>query len=225
MLESMGDDMSIVTTVLLAIVAGVLIYRLRSVLGKRTGAETQRPNPYVAGMTPAKENIRYFPPRPEPAPEEEFDGPIPLATGLERIHKADPAFDENTFLSGARSAFETIIAAFARGERSSLKDLLSASVYASFDQAIAEREKAGETLEITINKFEDVDLSDAKLDGRYALVTVRFVTTQTKVTRDRSAQVIDGDPAQGSEVIDLWTFARDTSSSDPNWQLVATRTP
>jgi predicted lipid-binding transport protein (Tim44 family) len=223
MFESMGDDVSIFTTVLFAIIAGVVIFRLRGVLGKRTGSETQRPNPFVSGLTPPKGTVEYFPPRPEPEPEE-MDGPVSLAAGLARIHKADPKFDENAFLNGARTAFEHIIQAYVQGDRSTLKSLLSASVFASFDHAIAEREKASEAQEIRIEKFEDVDVREARLDGSYAYVTVRFVTQQIKVTRDKAGEAIDGDAAHAVEMIDLWTFSRDTGSSDPNWLLVATRT-
>jgi len=223
----MGDDLSIVTTLIFAIVAGIIIFRLRSVLGKRTGEERPRPNPFVKPGDPpgapmpalGRGRLALVPPV-APASDE----PLSLSAGLARIHQADASFDEPHFLEGAKAAFEMIIAAFANNDTETLRTLLAPPVLANFTGAITQREQAGETLAITVKSIEDVDLSEARMDGRTALVTVRYASHQSRVTRDRAGTIIDGDPNESVETIDLWSFARDTNSSDPNWQLVATRT-
>jgi predicted lipid-binding transport protein (Tim44 family) len=225
----LSDDLSILTTFIFAIIAGIVIFRLRSVLGKRTGEERQRPNPFI---NPGNQPPGVAPPLgrgrlalvPSPATAPVLDEPMSLAVALGRIHQADPSFDEPQFLAGARAAFEMIIAAFAASDTETLKTLLAPPVLANFGAAITAREKAGETLTIAIKSIEDVDLSEARLDGKTAVVTVRYVSHQSRVTRDKAGAIVDGDPNESVESIDLWSFARDTKSSDPNWQLVATRT-
>lgn len=224
----LSDDLSILTTFIFAIIAGIVIFRLRSVLGKRTGEERQRPNPFInPGNQPpgapqplGRGRLALVPSPAAPV----LDEPMSLAVALGRIHQADPSFDEQQFLAGARAAFEMIIAAFAAGDTATLKTLLAPPVLANFASAITTREQAGETLTIAIKSIEDVDLSEARLDGQTAVVTVRYVSHQSRVTRDKAGQIVDGDPNESVELIDLWSFARDTRSSDPNWQLVATRT-
>lgn len=224
----MSDDLSILTTFIFAIIAGIVIFRLRSVLGKRTGEERQRPNPFARPGDPpqgapqplGRGRLALVPPAAPPAANE----PMSLAAALTRIHQADASFDEPQFLAGARAAYEMIIAAFAASDIATLKNLLAPPVLANFSQAIDAREKAGESLTIAIRSIEDVDLSEARLEGRTAIITVRYVSHQSRVTRDKAGEIIDGDPNESVESIDLWSFARDTTSSDPNWQLIATRT-
>jgi predicted lipid-binding transport protein (Tim44 family) len=224
----MSDDLSILTTFVFAIIAGIVIFRLRGVLGKRTGEERQRPNPFARPGDPpqaapqplGRRRLALVPPASPPDANE----PMSLATALARIHQADASFDEPQFLAGARVAFEMIIAAFAAGDIATLKSLLAPPVLANFSEAIEAREKAGESLTIQIKSIEDVDLSEARLEGRTAIVTVRYASHQSRVTRDKSGEIIDGNPNESVESIDLWSFARDTTSSDPNWQLIATRT-
>jgi predicted lipid-binding transport protein (Tim44 family) len=151
--------------------------------------------------------------------------PIPLAAAIDTIRAADPNFDEKQFVQGARAAFEMIVAAFARGDTDTLRPLLSDDVYRNFAKAIAERAERGETLETRIETIQDADIVEATLDGRNAMVGVRFVSDQINVTRAADGSVVDGDPDRTLEVIDIWTFARDTRSRDPNWFLVETRVP
>jgi predicted lipid-binding transport protein (Tim44 family) len=99
---------------------------------------------------------------------------------------------------------------------------LSREVYDGFEGAITEREKRGETVE---NKFVSIDAADiagAEMRGRNAQVTIRFQSKLITATRDRNGNVIDGSPERVSDVTDVWTFARDVSSRDPNWKLIAT---
>lgn len=218
--------------VLYAMVAGLLVYRLRSVLGRRTGEERQRPNPF--GNRPANQdaadNVINLPDRMRagtaPAATPVVDaGPASLAAGLAQIKAADPTFDEKQFLQGARAAFLMIVEAFARGDTATLRPLLSDDVYENFASAIRDRAAAGETLETKVLEIKDVDILEAGVDKRVATVLIKFVTEQTNLVSNAAGTVIDGDPNRSLEVVDLWTFSRNTRSRDPNWFLVETNTP
>ena len=146
----------------------------------------------------------------------------PTAAGLDAIKGADPNFDVQHFLTGARAAYEMIVTAFAQGDRRALKNLLSREVYDGFEAAIRDREARGDRVETRFVSIDKAEIAGAELRGRLAHLTVRFVSQLVSVTHDRSGTVIDGSPEKVSDVTDVWTFARDVSSRDPNWKLVAT---
>jgi predicted lipid-binding transport protein (Tim44 family) len=228
----MGDLPHYFDIILFAMVAAFLVLRLRSVLGRRTGNERRR-DLYVRGPAPARDQpggnrpdgnrIVTLTPRPVPAPlTAGSPPPNTVAGGIAQITASDPGFDASEFLDGARGAFELIVAAFAKGDKETLRPLLSDDTYKPFTAAIDEREAAGETLETRIEKLKDIDIIEAGMDGRTARVTVKLVSDQINVLRAHDASVVDGDPQNMTEKTDFWTFARDTRSSDPNWLLVAT---
>lgn len=222
--------------VIFAMIAAFLVYRLRSVLGRRHGEERQRPNPFQApparnGQATA-DNVVHLPERERttdlPASGTAVAGgdePQSLAASLAQIRAADPAFDEKGFLEGARAAFGMIVDAFARGDTAALRPLLSDDVYDNFAGAIRERQQAGQTLETRVEQIREADVIEARLDGRTAFLTIKFVSDQMNVTRSSDGSVVDGDPDKVVENVDLWTFARNTRSRDPNWALVETRIP
>ena len=115
-----------------------------------------------------------------------------------------------------------VVSAFAEGDQRTLKNLLSREVLEGFETAIRERESRGETVETRFVSIDKAEILNAELRGRTAQVTVRFVSQLISVTRDRSGTVLEGAPDRVTEVTDVWTFARDVSSRDPNWKLVAT---
>ena len=98
-------------------------------------------------------------------------------------------------------------------------------MYENFAGAIVERENAGETMELTLVGIREAEVLEASMDGRVAFVTVKFVTEQIEVVRDRAGEPVSGDPGKVSTVTDIWTFARNTRSRNPNWTLVATEAP
>jgi len=112
--------------------------------------------------------------------------------------------------------------AFAEGDKRQLKDLLGREVYEGFEAAINDREQRGETVETRFVSIDKAEIAGAEQRDATAQVTVRFVSKLISATRDREGKVIDGNPERVTEVTDLWTFARDVSSRDPNWKLVAT---
>lgn len=191
----MGDGFVFIEIVIFAMIAAFLVYRLRSVLGRRNGEERQRPNPYAPRPDQARpENVVTLPGRSRPLPSEPPapDEPMSLAASIAQIANADPSFEEKRFLQGARAAFAMVVDAFARGDTAALRPLLSDEVYENFARAIREREAAGETLETRIDTVTDADVVEARLDGRTALVSVKFVSHQVNVTRNGAGAVVDG---------------------------------
>ncbi len=226
-------------TIIFLALAVFIFLRLRSVLGQRTGRERPPYDPYsardaVRGAT--NDNVVTLPGRSaadaaqKPAetvePAERWKGiaepGTPVAGGLDAIARDDKAFDAKHFVTGARAAYEMIVLAYAEGDRRALKNLLSREVYEGFEAAIRERESKGETVETRFVAIDKSDITAAELRGRTAQITVRFVSQLISVTRDRSGNVIEGNPEKVTDVTDVWTFARDLSSRDPNWKLVAT---
>jgi predicted lipid-binding transport protein (Tim44 family) len=222
----MGDGNYLLEIILLAMVAGFIILRLRSVLGRRTGHEPPRTAP---PLRPAAddEKIVALPDRSrrgeaaEPAPSNEG----PAAIGLRQIKLADPSFDAADFIAGAQAAYQMIVKAFAAGDLSALKPLLSQEVYDNFRRAIEQRKAEGHRLETTLVGIKRVELLEADLKGRSAEITVKFVSELINVTYDAENKVIAGNASAVDEVTDIWSFARDTRSRDPNWLLAATSVP
>jgi len=234
----MRDVFDIYTIIFLALAVFIFL-RLRSVLGQRTGRERPPYDPYAAREPgrPATEKVVTLPNRtPEAAavvkpaepvaPGERWKGIAEagsvLATGLDALVAADANFDPKHFLTGARAAYEMIVNAFAEGDRRTLKNLLSREVYDGFEAAITEREKRGETVESRFVSIDNAEITAAELRARTAQLTVRFQSKLISVTRDKNGNVIDGNAEKVTDVTDVWTFARDLSSRDPNWKLVAT---
>lgn len=235
----MGNNYDII---LIGLVAVFLILRLRSVLGKRTGNEQPPardpftpptpPQPRVGDASQGNDNVVPLPTANAPAPRQSSptSGPggiratvLPTATaGVAAIRAADPNFEPIDFTGGARAAFTAIVEAFARGDTATLKPLLDSATYASFEAAIRGRIERSEKAETTLIGFEASDVAGAEMQGTNAVVTVRFVSEQINVVRNADSQIVDGNPNEVQKVVDLWTFRRDTTSGDPNWQLVKT---
>ncbi len=230
--------MDIYTIIFLALAVFIFL-RLRNVLGQRTGSE--RP-PYdraardivhgaqdnnvvpmpgtVIDQAPLAPTADVVP------PTDRWKGiaepGTPLALGLDAIAAQDSSFDPRHFLSGARSAYEMIVLAFANGDRRALKDLLSSEVYESFDAVIKDREKHEQKTETRFVSIDKAELVSAEARDRAAQLTVRFVSQMISVTRDKAGAIVDGNPEKVTDITDVWTFARDTASRDPNWKLVGT---
>jgi predicted lipid-binding transport protein (Tim44 family) len=230
------SDIFDLTNILLLAVAVVIFLRLRSVLGRRTGNERPHLDPYAApdAGAPRDSNVITMPRTEVRPPASRPAGPsvderlasLPpessARAALRDIAAADPAFEASSFLSGAKVAYETIVTAYAHGDRETLRNLLSPEVYDSFNSVIAERESRGETAEFSFVGLASADISDAHLEAQTAHVTVRFVSDLVTAVRDRGGNVVEGDLKAVRRVTDVWTFARDVQSPNPNWRLVAT---
>ena len=233
------DGFNFIDIILFAMIAAFLVLRLRSVLGRRDGHEGGYKDIFRRETTndnhkhdeKADDNIVKLADREEEKqnPEEEEEANIlsgmdkALATGITQVKRADPSFDHQEFVSGARIAFEMILGAYAAGDEKSLSPLLSQEVFANFSQAIRDRGEAGDVMEDALVGINSADAVEIFMEGTIANVTVKIVSEQIKVVRNAEGEIIEGDENKVIEVTDFWTFARDTKSDDPNWTLVATR--
>jgi predicted lipid-binding transport protein (Tim44 family) len=243
----MQDVFDIYTIIFLALAVFIFL-RLRSVLGQRTGRERPPYDPYSAreSARPAPEKkVVALPNRgseagaqkpTEPVAPGESSEPVApgerwkgvaepgsaLAAGLDAIVGVDADFDPKHFIAGARSAYEMIVNAYAEGDRRTLKNLLAREVYDGFDSAIAAREKRGEIVESRFVSIDDAEITAAELRGKSVQLTVKFQSHLVTATRDKNGKVVDGNAEKVTDVTDVWTFARDASSHDPNWKLIAT---
>jgi predicted lipid-binding transport protein (Tim44 family) len=238
-----------VTTLLFLVLAVVIFLKLRSVLGRRTGDEQGRLERYKArqeaaqrnGKLPGQDKVVTLPrrereeldarPGVEPTVRADAEervkeyaaGNVGIAKGLIDIVRSDPAFDLENFLKGAKAAYEIIVTAFAEGNRKTLKDLLNPEVYDGFSGAIAERENRGDQIDQSFVGIKSADIVEAELKNGIAQLTVKFVSELISATRDKAGEVIAGDPKRIKEVTDMWTFAREAVSRNPNWKLIATQ--
>lgn len=195
-------DAQLIEILIAAMVAGVILFRLYTILGRRTGHEPQHQDRLTP--VPSSANLRAAPAE---RPSE------PQARSLFDIQLADPGFETNHFLKGARTAYEMILKAFAGGDRASLKPLLSDDVYKAFAAEIANR--GVKPVEETLAGITDARIVHATLEDKTAEITVSF-----------RAQFAHGTPSSSDyvqrDVTDVWTFARQLGASNPNWTLVAT---
>jgi predicted lipid-binding transport protein (Tim44 family) len=240
--EAMDEFFDIPTLIVIGI-AIVVLFRLRSVLGTRTGNErtplqrAQQQNQNQPPKPANDEKVTPLRPATAVAPtgdaerralklEAEIEqlsrGNAELAKGLKAIGEADPGFSPKSFLEGAKQAYEMIVTAFATGDRKTLKMLLEKDVYDGFEQAIASRDSLGHKVDFTFVGLPKVEISEAEIDRRDARVAVRFNAEVVQATRDKDGNLVEGNADQVQTIADEWTFARNPKSRDPNWKLVAT---
>ncbi|NVK34205.1 MAG: Tim44 domain-containing protein [Rhodobacteraceae bacterium] len=223
-----------------------ILFKLRSVLGKRTGNERPPFDPYskpeksdekpsAPVNTDAQSGDNVIPLPGQEVPQSKDDGSdkdgaidtvaptgSALNEALRQILSVDRSFEPGPFVEGARSAYEMIVTAFADGDRKTLKSLLAKDVYEGFVSAIDEREKRGETVETTFVGIDKAEIVEAALKDGQAQVTVKIQSQLISATKDKDGEVVDGDLSKIDEVVDIWTFARDINSRDPNWKLIGT---
>ncbi|HEY1507275.1 MAG TPA: Tim44/TimA family putative adaptor protein [Stellaceae bacterium] len=217
----MENNFQLLDIILFAGVAGFLLFRLRSVLGRRTGNERRRPDPFAPRQaTPPQAAAPFV------APPADTAQPGPSAAagmdGLEALRAADSDFNPDAFLAGARTAFEMIVKAFAAGDTATLQPLLSPDVFAAFSEAIHARQAAKETHETRIVAIKVAVIEHVAIEAGNGLVTVKLVTDQINATRGADGTVVEGDADKVIEKTDFWTFSRPLRSRNPNWMLVAT---
>jgi predicted lipid-binding transport protein (Tim44 family) len=231
--------------ILLLAVALVVFWRLKSVLGTRTGTEKPPFDPMETRRSETQRGrdgndkvIRF----PQEAPggnseNNEREPTIPVWTGfaepgselaasLEQIAESDPAFTPRSFIEGAKMAYEMIVDGFAKGDKAVLKNLLARDVFDGFARAIDERQAQGQRIESRFVGIDKASIQSASLaGGKKATITLAFISEMITATYDKAGEVIDGDPKEIRQVTDVWTFERDVTSRNPNWKLVATQAP
>lgn len=209
-----------------AALTGYMIFRLWSVLGKRTGFEAPPP---PKPLDKDVDNVITLPVRPsqkqqlpqESSPSSELNPSI--KDGLKKIQAVDPAFNLDHFLGGAVTAFEMIVEAYATGDKGTLKSLLNPSVYKSFIGALEDREEAGQTVETKIVDLKDPEVINIDIKGKREQITLKFASEQIIVTKDAEGKILDNPAHLTLTMNDIWTFSRLIGSKNPNWVLVATR--
>lgn len=217
--------------IIYALVTAGLVFWLRSILGTRNGEEQERPVPYLktdgedgasgaASAGQAESLIADLAQNPKNGLE--ISGSA-AENGLMGIARIDSGFDVIKFLRAAQDAFVFIVESFADGDRETLEDLLAPDVYAAFEKAITDREKAGEKMETEIVAIKKSEIIEARAEAKKAFITIRFHAEETSVTRDEKGEIISGHPEKITQMRDIWTFSRDLKSRDPRWFLVATR--
>ena len=213
------------TTIVFAIVAIFVAWRLWSVLGTRPGAP--RPpvqSPHVARVGGDVVDVTPLTP-PLPSGDRWRGVAEPdsaLSRGLDAIAAGDPAFDPGQFVAGARVAYEMIVNAFAAGNLDALRPLLAPEPFANFSRAIEARRLAGQKMTVTLVSIDNVEIVEAGALNGLAQVTVKFTTKMNSATTDRTGAVVEGSASQVADHVDVWTFARPLASRDPNWRLTAT---
>ncbi len=238
----MNDTFDPITLLIIA-AAVIVFFKLRGVLGQRTGHDDpiDFPPPKQQNKRDIDEessddtNVIQMPTKTsakqevEPVElglpaEEEVLSPanIKFADVLTQIRALDNTFDPDTFVEGAKSAYEMIVTGFANGDKKALKSLLSKEVFSGFSSAIDQRKKEGAEMSTQFVGIDEADVVNIELENKRAFVTTRFVSELVSVVRNNAGKVIEGDATEVQKIIDTWTFERDLSSRDPNWRLVST---
>jgi predicted lipid-binding transport protein (Tim44 family) len=226
------------STIIFALLALFVLWKLRSVLGTRSGPEkppAQNSLFNTGGATNDNKVVSLpgAPPRTSPAPQapsdpnrwKAFAEPgSRVANGLDAIAATDASFNLDQFISGARTAYDMIVSAFATGDRELLVRLLDKDVYNSFVAAIEARALRAETLMTKVVSIDKVGVFDAGVRDGLLQITLRFMSSLITATHDKDGKLIEGDPDKTVSMVDLWTFARPVNSRDPNWKLIATQT-
>ena len=194
----MNYSFEYIDIILLAMIAGFIFLRLRGILGKRTGYEGKSP----AQFQEVLKNIK-----------------------VDQNKKTSDKFDDEAkkeFIKGAKIAYETIITDFSDNDNKIInaKPLLNKDIFNQFDDALKERAKRGHVAEITFIGVNKAEIKEHKKIGNILNVTVDFIAEVITCIRDKEKKIVSGDPEKIKKIYDTWVFSRDTTSSNPNWQLV-----
>ena len=194
----MNYSFEYIDIILLAMIAGFIFLRLRGILGKRTGFEGKAPEQFKEVL----KNIK-----------------------VEQTRKPKDIFDDNAqkeFITGAKIAYETIITDFSDNDNkiTASKPLLNSEIYGQFNQALKERSSRGHYAEITFIGINKAEIKEHKKVGKILSVTVDFIAEIITCIRDKDKNIVSGDPGKIKKIYDTWVFSRDTTSQNPNWQLV-----
>jgi len=194
----MNYSFEYIDIILLAMIAGFIFLRLRGILGKRTGYEGKSP----AQFQEVLKNIK-----------------------IDQNKKTSDKFDDaakEEFIKGAKIAYETIITDFSDNDNkiTNAKPLLNNDIFNQFDDALKERAKRGHFAEITFIGVNKAEIKEHKKTGNILNVTVDFIAEVITCIRDKEKKIVSGDPEKIKKIYDTWVFSRDTTSTNPNWQLV-----
>jgi predicted lipid-binding transport protein (Tim44 family) len=226
----MNDGIPYADIVILALIAGFILLRLRSVLGSKMGNDHPDYFNRPANVLPEKLEpvVQIDEKSLKPKPQEETDAYMATLSNpavsevLNSIKDKDTQFSATHFLEGARGAFEMIFEAFAKGDGETLKFLLSDPIFQEFSKHMAARGTQENKTETTLVSVQAKDITHASIDGTVAHITVKILSEQVTVVRNPKGEIVDGNPSDIHHVDDNWTFERDVTAKNPNWKVIET---
>ena len=215
--------MQFLDIIIFAVIAVLLVLRLKSVLGQRTGYEQPLEKTGADRLREA-ENETGNDNQPIPLHPKANGDDSKTMTGLDALRRYDRSFDETQFVGGAAAAFEMVLSAYAEGDLAQLKRLLGYDLLQSFSTSVQARNAAKESLTITLDEIKEVSILNISATDQIAQITVHFHSVQTRVALDADGEIIEADENGPRDFTDIWIFERDLTLSDPNWKLVETET-
>lgn len=228
----MSDGVAYADIIILALVAGFILLRLRSVLGQKNEGDEldvyRKQDTRFLGDVDSDPVVQLSETALKPrsksdeAAENSLISTENALDAIQKIKKRDPQFNVSTFLSGAQMAFEMVFDAFAKGDKQTLNYLLSDDLQNEFAQEIEARKNASKQSDTTLVSVKAQRIIEAELDRNMARLTVDFLSEQVTIVRDITGAVIEGSVSSPVEVEDRWTFERDITSKNPNWKIIET---
>ena len=198
--------------IILGLLAIFLGFRLKGLLGDRSGYSGDRKNPDAVNKEDRIEHRIVI----------KLNNTNINGEGLDSLIKADPGFNEKEFLEGAKNAFKIIIKSFSDSEIESLKPLLDYDLLNSFTKSISEREARQERQFSDVVSFKNFEIIKVNINDNLASITLKIVSEQIKYLVDKNDVLLEGNKDQSEIIKDKWVFERDISSTNPNWRLVET---
>lgn len=208
-----------------AIIAGIILYRLKDTLGDKSGFQGPDDKFELKDVSSSSKEKKEDTVITVPFRKKNETGKESVSAvqkGLESIHAADETFDEEQFMQGAATAFRMVLEAYAKGDKETLKKILSRDVMKLFGAAIDARRRAKQVLESTFERVVSAEILEAHLDRKLATIKVKFVSEHTEVLYDKKGEIIEGNPDEITESTDIWTFQRKVTDPNPNWTLIET---
>ena len=209
--------MPFIDIIIFAVIAVLLVLRLRSVLGQRSGYEQPQGERPINRFDDNENDSEVIPLHAKTT----GDAPATLH-GLDSLRQIDRNFSEKEFISGAKSAFEMILTAYAEGDLAQLRRLLGYELLQSFTSSIENRIASKESLSITLDELREASILNVSVIDQMASITMHFHSVQIRVAKDKNGEPIDSEDTDAREFTDIWTFERDLTLSDPNWKLTET---
>lgn len=227
---NMSEEFPYADIIILALIAGFVLLRLRSILGQKN--EGDKPNFFQPSKDRSQEDSEPVVllgeksikarPRVEIDPYAAALSEGSLLQTINDIKAKDPSFNATIFIEGAKMAFEMVFDAFNKGDKQTLSALLSQEIYDDFIRDLEVREKQEHKQETTLLSVFAKEIKRVKLDKNIAQITIYFESEQVTVERGKTGEIVGGDPSDVQHVHDEWVFERDVTSKNPNWKIIET---
>lgn len=228
----MSEEFPYADIILMALIVGFILLRLRSILGQKGEGEPpdflQQPKVKLPVESETVVLLSEINKLVKPRPQVDMDPYVAtlsdasVVQAINDIKAKDPLFNATSFMDGAKMAFEMVFDAFVKGDKQTLSMLLSQEICNDFARSIEDREKQDRRQETTLLSVQAKEMKRAKLDRNMAQIAVSFESEQVTVERDKAGEIVGGDPSDVQHVHDEWVFERDVTSKNPNWKIIET---